>query len=108
MFILIEIVVDTKGTTQRYGANKNDVSGVHKSIRLRIGQGRPEQVKSVFDLAIIILDECSNAFFDRTRISHDGYHRSTHSKQPRVLESFSEAIGNIVRIRIESTTLLQY
>lgn len=82
--------------TNRYGANKNDISGVHKSIRLRVGQGRPEQVKSVFDLALIILDECSNTFFDRTRDSHDGYHRTTHSKQPQVLEAFSEAIGNIV------------
>lgn len=72
---------------KRYGTNKNDASGVHKSIRARIAQGRHQQVKSVFDLALIILEECSNTFFDQSRSS---------DKQPQVLDAFSEAIGNIV------------
>lgn len=80
----------------RYGVNKNDISGAHKSIPLRIGQGRPEQVKSVFDLALIILDEYPNTFFDRARTPHDSHRPITCSNQPHVLESFSEAIGNIV------------
>ncbi|KAI0127629.1 hypothetical protein BJ170DRAFT_381106 [Xylariales sp. AK1849] len=72
---------------KRYGANKHDSSGVHKSIRIRLGEGRFQQVKSVFDLALIIFEECSNTFFDRTR---------TSDKQPQVLDAFSEAIGNIM------------
>ncbi|KAI0475262.1 hypothetical protein GGR56DRAFT_666354 [Xylariaceae sp. FL0804] len=72
---------------KRYGVNKADPSGIHKSIRRRVGQGRHNQIKSVFDLALIILDECSNVLFDRTRTTDD---------QPQVLEAFSEAIGNIM------------
>lgn len=72
---------------KRYGANKNDASGVHKSIRARVAEGRHQQIKSVFDLALVILEECSNTFFDQSR---------TSDKQPQVLDAFSEAIGNIV------------
>ncbi|KAF3019773.1 hypothetical protein E8E14_011476 [Neopestalotiopsis sp. 37M] len=72
---------------KRYGANKHDSSGIHKSIRTRIGDKRHQQVKSVFDLALIIFEECSNTFFDRTK---------TSDKQPQVLDAFSEAIGNIM------------
>lgn len=72
---------------KRYGANKNDTSGVHKSIRARIAEGRHQQVKSVFDLALIILEECSNTFFDQKRAS---------DKQPQMLDAFSAAIGNVV------------
>lgn len=72
---------------KRYGTNKHDASGVHKSVRTRIGDKRHHQVRSVFDLALIIFEECSSTFFDRTK---------TSDKQPQVLDAFSEAIGNIV------------
>ncbi|KAH9904479.1 hypothetical protein F4778DRAFT_64649 [Xylariomycetidae sp. FL2044] len=72
---------------KRYGVNKGDSSAVHKSIRMRLGNAREGQVKTVFDLALIIFDECSNTFFDRTRTSEN---------QPHVLEAFSEATGNIM------------
>ena len=52
---------------RRYGTNKQDPSGVHKSIRNRLRAARKNQIRSVFDLALIILDECSNTFFDRTK-----------------------------------------
>ncbi|KAF6805552.1 ankyrin repeat protein [Colletotrichum sojae] len=52
---------------KRYGTNKQDASGVHKSIRTRIQTARKNQIRSVFDVALIILDECSNTFFDRTK-----------------------------------------
>ncbi|POS80605.1 hypothetical protein DHEL01_v200987 [Diaporthe helianthi] len=71
---------------KRYGANKHDTSGIHKSIRMRIEQGGV-RIRSVFDLALVIFEECSNTFFDRTR---------TTDKQPQVLDEFSEAIGNIM------------
>ncbi|KAF5013258.1 hypothetical protein FDECE_733 [Fusarium decemcellulare] len=73
---------------KRYGTQKHDRSGVHKAIRSRLENARPNQIKSVFDLALIILDECSNTFFDRTK---------TADRQPKVIDQFSEAIGNIAR-----------
>lgn len=52
---------------KRYGVNKQDPSGVHKSIRSRMKNLRKDHIRTVFDLALIILDECSNTFFDRTK-----------------------------------------
>lgn len=72
---------------KRYGTNKQDVSAIHKSIRLRIQEGGPDQVRTVFDLGLIIIDECTNTFFDQTR---------TVEPQPQVMDAFSKAIGNIV------------
>ncbi|KAK2049929.1 hypothetical protein LZ31DRAFT_581266 [Colletotrichum somersetense] len=56
---------------KRYGTNKSDPSGVHNSIRTRIKNARKNQIRSVFDVALIILDECSNTFFDRTKTSQN-------------------------------------
>ncbi|KAJ0351576.1 hypothetical protein KNSL1_003207 [Colletotrichum chrysophilum] len=72
---------------KRYGANKQDPSGVHKSIRTRIKNARKNQIRSVFDVALIILDECSNTFFDRTK---------TPDRHPQVMDIFGDAIGNLV------------
>lgn len=72
---------------RRYGTNKQDSSGVHKSIRVRLEDNASEQIRSVFDLALIILDECSNTFFKRTK---------TSDLQPQLIDEFSNAIGNIV------------
>jgi hypothetical protein len=47
-----------------------------------------DQIRSVYDLAVIIMDECSSVFFDRTRPTDE---------RPQVLDIFSTAIGNVVR-----------
>ncbi|KAK8076230.1 hypothetical protein PG994_003502 [Apiospora phragmitis] len=73
---------------KRYGVNKHDSSGVHKSIRRRL-ETMP-QIRTVFDLGLIILDECSNVFFDRTSIE---------ASQPPAIDIFSKAIGNVVMDR---------
>ena len=52
---------------KRYGVNKRDPSGVHKSIRSRLKGLRKDHIRTVFDLALIVLSECSNTFFDRTK-----------------------------------------
>lgn len=53
---------------KRYRVNKQDYSGVHKAIRMRLKGLKGDHIKTVFDLALIILDKCSNAFFlDRTK-----------------------------------------
>lgn len=66
MWILDEKTIIT-AFPKRYGLNKQDLSGVHKSIRVRLQILRPGHVKTVFDLALIILDELNNVFFDRTK-----------------------------------------
>ncbi len=66
MWILDESTIITL-FPKRYGVNKQDLSGVHRSIRMRLKTVRKNQIRSVFDLALIILDECSNTFFDRTK-----------------------------------------
>lgn len=78
---------------KRYGSNKqeNDASSVHKSIRIRLHNARQNHIRSVFDLALVIIDECSNTFFDRTK---------TRDRQPQVMDAFSEAIGNVVSGKI--------
>ncbi|KAK8137001.1 hypothetical protein PG984_004941 [Apiospora sp. TS-2023a] len=76
---------------RRYGANKNDATGVHKSIRTKLdkvskSRHLEQQMGSVWDLALIIFDECTNTFFDRTK---------TPDRQPQIIDDFSEAIGNV-------------
>ncbi|CAP61248.1 uncharacterized protein PODANS_3_11520 [Podospora anserina S mat+] len=66
MWVLDEKTIITS-FPKRYGFNKQDLSGVHKSIRQRLKFARKNQVRSVYDLALIILDECCNTFFDRTK-----------------------------------------
>ena len=41
----------------------------------------------MFDLAIIIIDQCSGVFFDRTQ---------SVDLQPQVLDNFANAIGKVV------------
>ncbi|KAF4908556.1 hypothetical protein CGCF415_v006584 [Colletotrichum fructicola] len=78
---------------KRYGNNKSDPSGVHKSIRDRIKNARKNQIRSVFDVALIILDECSNTFFDRTK---------TPDRHPQVMDIFGDAIGNLTNLQTVS------
>ncbi|KAL2128341.1 hypothetical protein VTI74DRAFT_9302 [Chaetomium olivicolor] len=85
MWVLDERTIITS-FPRRYGFNKHDLSGVHRSIRARLKTARTNQIRSVYDLALIILDECSNTFFDRTK---------TRDSQPQVIDIFSEAIGNL-------------
>ncbi|KAK3906126.1 hypothetical protein C8A05DRAFT_12118 [Staphylotrichum tortipilum] len=85
MWILDEQTVITS-FPKRYGFNKSDSSGVHKSIRSRLRNARKNQFRSVYDIALVILDECSNTFFDRAKPA---------DSQPQVLSIFSDAIGNV-------------
>ncbi|RYP64820.1 hypothetical protein DL771_008600 [Monosporascus sp. 5C6A] len=71
---------------RRYGYNRQDLTGIHKTIRTSLEDDTEKQMMSVFDLALIILSACTKPFFDRTR---------TFDMQPRVLDLFSEAIGRV-------------
>lgn len=74
---------------QRSGMSYKDESGVHQSIRTRVKtRSNPDNhVRSIFDLALIILDECFNTFFNRAR---------TADKRPQVMDMFAESIGRVV------------
>ncbi|KAH6693606.1 hypothetical protein F5X68DRAFT_247974 [Plectosphaerella plurivora] len=85
MWILDENTIVTS-YPRRYGHNKPDPSGVHKSIRVRLKTMPRYELRSAYDLALIILDECSNTFFDRTK---------ARDNQPRLTDIFSESIGRI-------------
>lgn len=73
---------------KRYGTNRQDASGVHKAIRQRLKKLQDNQISSAYDIALIVVDECSNLFFDRMK---------RDSRQPPMVEMFSEAIANMVR-----------
>ncbi|TGJ87834.1 hypothetical protein E0Z10_g958 [Xylaria hypoxylon] len=72
---------------KRYGANKQDYSGVHKSVRTSLENLGSNQIRTVFELALVVLDECTKTFFDRTKFL---------DRQPQVIDEFSKAIGNIM------------
>lgn len=72
---------------KRWGRNKPDPSAVHKGLRLRLKVARKDEIRSVYDLALIIIDQCSRVFFDRTK---------TADRQPRVMDLFANAIGDVV------------
>jgi len=84
MWILDEHTILTS-FPRRWGRNKPDSSGVHKSLRDRIEQ--EEEITSVFDLALIIIDQCSRVFFDRTK---------PKDMRPEVMDIFGNAVASVV------------
>ena len=72
---------------KRYGRNKPDPSAVHASIRRRLKVARKNEIRSAYDLALIIVDECAKVFFDRAK---------TTDRKPQVMDFFATAIGNVV------------
>lgn len=72
---------------RRWGRNKPDSSAVHRGIRDHLGKLDYGQINSIYDLALIIIDECSKVFFDRTK---------PLDQRPEVVDIFGSAISNIV------------
>ncbi|KAK7974435.1 hypothetical protein PG989_016283 [Apiospora arundinis] len=70
---------------RRWGRNKPDPSGVHKSLRERF-EARPEDIRSAEHLALIIIDQCSRVFFDRTK---------PLDQRPEVMDIFASAIAHV-------------
>ncbi|KAI0387824.1 hypothetical protein F5Y04DRAFT_241086 [Hypomontagnella monticulosa] len=83
MWILDEKVVITC-FPDRYGKTGHDPSGVSESVRTRLNQGHT--VGTVFEIALAILNETTEAIFDRTKNS---------AGQPKVLDAFSNAIMKV-------------
>ncbi|KAK8099527.1 uncharacterized protein PG998_012768, partial [Apiospora kogelbergensis] len=70
---------------RRWGRNKPDPSGVHKSLRERF-EARPVEIRSIQHLALMIIDQCSRVFFDRTR---------PRDQRPEVMDLFASAIAHV-------------
>ncbi|KAI1084341.1 hypothetical protein F5B20DRAFT_593450 [Whalleya microplaca] len=71
---------------RRWGKLRPDTSDVHQSIRTRLVNANNDEINSSYDLALIVMDECSRVFFDRT-LSHD--------RRPKLGDIFAEAIRSI-------------
>ena len=71
---------------RRWGRNKPDPSAVHRAIRDHLGAIDKSRINSIYDLALIIIDECSKVFFDRTK----------PDLRPEVVDIYSSAISKIV------------
>ncbi|KAK7740946.1 hypothetical protein SLS53_005009 [Cytospora paraplurivora] len=68
---------------KRWGRNKPDSSGIHKSFRERLIH-LDKEVMSVWHLAFLIIDQCSRVFFDRTK---------PLDMRPEVMDIFAETLG---------------
>ncbi|KAK3386840.1 hypothetical protein B0H63DRAFT_411967 [Podospora didyma] len=71
---------------KRYGVNKQDPSGVHYLVRRHLRNVREDHIRTVFDLALIVLTEVTNIFFDRAK---------TSDRQPQVMDIFADSIGQV-------------
>ncbi|RYP56855.1 hypothetical protein DL771_011559 [Monosporascus sp. 5C6A] len=63
--------------------------GVHKSIRARLGVAREPPVRSVYDLGLVILDECFNSVFGRPPMG------GQQGQKMNAIELFTDAIGQV-------------
>ncbi|XMA07793.1 hypothetical protein WAI453_000584 [Rhynchosporium graminicola] len=71
---------------RRWGRNKPDWSGVHKGIRARLDHLREGEIQSVYDMALLIINQCSTVFFDRTK---------PVDERPEILDIFSNALSHV-------------
>ncbi|KAK0622068.1 hypothetical protein B0T17DRAFT_494506 [Bombardia bombarda] len=85
LWILDENTVIT-AFPRRLSRHRPDPSAIHKSLRMRFQQLRRGEVSSAYDLALLIVDECSRVFFDRTK---------TNDRQPNLVELFTSAIRDL-------------
>ncbi|CZR63756.1 uncharacterized protein PAC_13653 [Phialocephala subalpina] len=71
---------------KRWGRNQTDSSDVHKSLGERLTPLPTVEIQSIHDLALMIIDQCSRVFFDRTK---------PFDQRPEVLDLFASAISNV-------------
>jgi hypothetical protein len=66
---------------------RSDPSDIHQSLCRRLASVTKGEVKSAYDLAIMILDQCTKVFFDRLRPSDE---------RPEVMDIFGSSISYVV------------
>ena len=80
---------------RRWGRITQDESGVHKSLRDKLiydpnlkGENKNvKNIEEVYDLATLILDQCSKVFFETA---------GKEDRRPEMLDIFANAIGEVV------------
>jgi hypothetical protein len=81
-------ILDTIITSfpRRWRRNKSDPSGIYRCLRERLKCIGENDINNIWDIALIIIDQCSRVFFDRTNPADD---------IPEVMDMFANAIGNV-------------
>lgn len=74
---------------QKWGKNNQDSSDVHRSICTRLKTSQQFEINSAFDLALIIVDQCSKVFFDRSK---------RFDRAPDLVDIFADAIRTVVSL----------
>ncbi|KAI1454279.1 hypothetical protein F4805DRAFT_460944 [Annulohypoxylon moriforme] len=69
---------------RRWGRIRPDSSDVHEAIRKRLKGAGSSDIKSAYDIALVVIDECSRVFFDRTL-----------DRRPKLIDIFADAISCI-------------
>ncbi|KAM7215017.1 hypothetical protein V8F06_009619 [Rhypophila decipiens] len=82
----------------RYGVDSRDPSGVHELVKRRLRNLPRGQIRTVYDLALFVLSEVTNVFFDRAK---------TQDNQPQILDTFERSIGDIIHQQAISVNRLQ-
>lgn len=72
---------------RRWGRNNSDTSGIFEGICSRLEYLRPGEVRSAFDLALIIMNECSTFYSNRSKPSDE---------RPQLLDIFANAVVRVV------------
>jgi len=65
MWVLDEQTIITS-FPRRCGQERCAPDDIHRSIRVRLGNAPKNQIRSIFDLALIIVEECSSAWFGKS------------------------------------------
>lgn len=60
---------------------------MHNTIRARLKRVHEGEINSIYDLALIVMNQCSTVFFDRTKLVDE---------RPEVFDIFANAIGYVV------------
>ena len=91
MWFLDKSTIITSFPTQ-YGDIKDRQSDVHHAIRNRISRIEGPQIRTVFDVGLIVLDEVFDHLWDPSQAL-------LHRQQPQVINIFSTAISDVVSLR---------
>ncbi|KAI1637889.1 hypothetical protein F4809DRAFT_660759 [Biscogniauxia mediterranea] len=71
---------------RRLSKHRSDPTDIHKILRQRLKHVGKNEIQSVFDLALLIIDQCSRSFFERAR---------PRELKPDPLDIFADAIRSI-------------
>ncbi|KAH8600083.1 hypothetical protein B0O99DRAFT_726757 [Bisporella sp. PMI_857] len=75
---------------ERWGRNNSDPSGIFEGIRSRLEYLLPGEVRSAFDLALVIMNECSTFFSDRSKPTDE---------RPQLLDIFANAVVRVSHMK---------